>query len=500
MKLVFLGGEVPSHRGLLTNSGVKAIGINYWALKRRGLPKTKDYLLSERYDPDVEVYVDSGISSSLKANLSVMELEAYSEEYQDWIAINEERISGATEFNHPALGKEWLLQQRESFWHYVPEGVFWPTWDPSQGQIELVSLAKNYDNVAIPGTAVESELTLAARLRALHTQFDFSVHGLACAKPDNLRQVPFSTASTMSWLSPMMRGETIVWDGAKLVRYPKKMKSQARPRYKRIIEQAGLDFNKVIDDDPNEVTKLAIWSYLQLEKSLDKSTHSGDQHKQLEPLLLSDNSGEMDDPGLAETRGLGPDNSIVEMRKVLEPRDASDMATLPVFGVTHKTIVDNENGRDVIKDVPIITSSQVSLRQCDTCFVAANCPAFKPQNACAFNLPVEVKTKDQLRALLNAIIEMQGARVAFARFSEELNGGYPDPNTGQEIDRLFKIVEQLKKLESNNEFVRMTVERQTSGGVLSNLFGDRASVLNVLPNDGLDEAAVTEIIVEQIED
>jgi hypothetical protein len=188
------------------------------------------------------------------------------------------------------------------------------------------------------------------------------------------------------------------------------------------------------------------------------------------------------------------------MRKVLEPRDASDMATLPVFGVTHKTIVDNENGRDVIKDVPIITSSQVSLRQCDTCFVAANCPAFKPQNACAFNLPVEVKTKDQLRALLNAIIEMQGARVAFARFSEELNGGYPDPNTGQEIDRLFKIVEQLKKLESNNEFVRMTVERQTSGGVLSNLFGDRASVLNVLPNDGLDEAAVTEIIVEQIED
>ena len=108
--------------------------------------------------------------------------------------------------------------------------------------------------------------------------------------------------------------------------------------------------------------------------------------------------------------------------------------------------------------------------------MAANCPAFKAQSACSFNLPVEVKTKDQLRALLNAIIEMQGARVAFARFSEELNGGYPDPNTGQEIDRLFKLVEQLKKLESNNEFVRMTLERQTSGGILSNLFGKGGNV------------------------
>jgi hypothetical protein len=102
------------------------------------------------------------------------------------------------------------------------------------------------------------------------------------------------------------------------------------------------------------------------------------------------------------------------------------------------------------------------LRQCDTCFVAANCPAFKPQSACAFNLPVEVKTKEQLKGLLNTIIEMQGSRVAFARYAEELNGGYPDPNTGQEIDRLFKLVNQMKELEENKEFIRITAERQTS--------------------------------------
>jgi hypothetical protein len=114
-------------------------------------------------------------------------------------------------------------------------------------------------------------------------------------------------------------------------------------------------------------------------------------------------------------------------------------------------------------------------------------------------LPVEVKTKDQLKGLLNAVIEMQGARVAFARFAEELNGGYPDPNTGQEIDRLFKIVKSLKELEENKEFVRMTVERQTSGGVLSALFGDKANTLRELPNGGISEEDTTRIISDHID-
>ncbi|CAB4153327.1 hypothetical protein UFOVP621_103 [uncultured Caudovirales phage] len=488
-ELIFLGGEVPSHRNLLIATGAQSIGINYWALKRRGLPKTKDYLLSERYPEETKIYADSGVSTSLKSNLSLMELEAYCEEYQEWVSINEDRLSGATEFSHPILGEDWIENQRDSFWSYTTPGIFWPLWSVEQGPVELLDLAKEYGNVAIPGAAIETELTLASRVRAIKSQYDVDIHGIACAKPDNLRQVPFTTASTMSWLSPMMRGETIVWDGKKLVRYPKKMKAQARPRYKRIIESAGLDFSKIMDDDPNEVTRLAIWSYLQLEKTLDKNRP-----------MLSDNSDDMDDPGSAETGGTNPDNSVVHVRKELAPREPSEARTLPVFGVEQRTIMDKDSsGRDVLRDAPVLYSNSQSLRQCDTCFVAANCPAFTPQSACAFNLPVEVKTKDQLRSLLNAIIEMQGQRVAFARFSEELNGGYPDPNTGQEIDRLFKIVEQLKKLESNNEFVRMTVERQTSGGILSNLFGDKASVLNQLPNDGLSEESVTEIIIDQIE-
>jgi hypothetical protein len=176
------------------------------------------------------------------------------------------------------------------------------------------------------------------------------------------------------------------------------------------------------------------------------------------------------------------------------------MGNLPVFGFDVKTVIEKDDaGNDVLKDVPVIQSRDTSLRQCDTCFVASNCPAFKPQSVCAFKLPVEVKTKDQLKSLINAIIEMQGQRVAFMRFAEELNGGYADPNVSQEIDRLFKLIKTTKELDDSREFIRMTVERQGSAGVLSQIFGEKVNILKEIPNGGLDEDTTTQIIKDAIE-
>ena len=488
MNLVFMGAEVPSHRILLTNMGVKHVSVNYYRLVKRGLPKTKDYLIQGRFPDDVKVYVDGGGHQIHDLNMTERELQEYAENYQEWVGINAERISGATELDAKALGPSWTNYHRTTMIENLGEDKLWVVWHPELGHTALYGLAERYMNIALLGETLEDDTSLAARSRALLNEFpDLQFHGVACAKPDNLRQVALTTASSLSWLSPMMRGETIVWDGTRLVRYQKKQKDQARPRYKAIIERAGLDYDKIINDDSNEVTRLAIWSYMQLENALDK--RSGKK--------ISDNSEFIDDPGSAETGGALPDKRPSEGRKVLAERDVNDRQILPVFGVKVKTVVEKDgDGKDVIKDVPILSSTSASLRQCDTCFVAANCPAFKPANSCAFNLPVEIKTKEQLKGLLNTVIEMQGARVAFARYAEELNGGYPDPNTGQEIDRLFKLVGQMKELEENKEFIRITAERQTSGGVLSALFGDKANTLRELPNGGLSEAQSSRILDE----
>lgn len=488
--IIFSGAEIPSNRTLLEASGAQNVMINYWGLKKRGLPKTKPYLIGEHFLPEMKVWVDSGAVQADKANLSRQELEDYAAEYEEFIAMNYDRIEGWVEFDSQVLGLPWINQQRAAF---ERDPKMWVVWHESYGMAVLQAWGGQYDNIAIPGDIIESVTSLAAVTRGLKARYGVKFHALATAKPDNLRQIPFSTATTLAWISPMRRGETIIWDSNKLARYPKRMKAQARPRYKMVLEKAGLDFKKFVEDDTLEATRVAIWSFLQLEKTMDKNKDN----------IVSDNSDDTLYTGLMETGVGSSNNSDVEMRKVerkeVVQRSQNEMQLMPVLGYDIKTVVDDSTGRDILMEVPVVQSNMTSLRQCNTCFIAANCPAFKEDNSCAYNLPIEVKTKEQLKALLTAIIEMQGQRVAFMRMAEELSGGYADPNTSQEMDRLMKLVKSVKELETNKEFIQITASRSSQGGVLSQLFGPKAAQANV--NQPLySEEETTMIIRNSVED
>lgn len=499
--IIFGGVEIPSNRTLLERNGVQNVMLNYWGLRKRGLPKTKAYLIGEHFREDMRVWVDSGATQADKANLSKRELEEYAADYEEFIALNYDRIEGFVEFDSQVLGLPAIVQNRVV---YENDPKLWVVWHATYNTMLLKKWAEEYRNIAIPGTAIEAVPSLAAIIRGLQGNTPTRFHGLAVAKPDNLRSIPFDTTSTLSWLSPMRLGETIVWDGAKLVRYQKKMKDQARKRYKHIVERAGLDFDKFIGDDTLEATKVAIWSYLQLEKTMDKDKPDlrliqGGQ----KPSKIADNSDDTLYTGLMEIGGMLSDNRGSEMRKVerpkVEPRDPDEVISMPVFGYEMKTIVEAEGDHDILKDVPVVKSNSTSLRQCDSCFISANCPAFKPQSTCAFNMPVEVKTPEQLKALNTAMLEMQAHRVMFMRFAEELSGGYADPNLSQEIDRYQKMLKNLKELDESKEFVQITASRASSGGVLSAIFGDKAQAIREMETT-IPEEKTTLIIKDAIED
>lgn len=104
---------------------------------------------------------------------------------------------------------------------------------------------------------------------------------------------------------------------------------------------------------------------------------------------------------------------------------------------------------------PLINVRSESMRMCDTCFLKDKCPGFEPNSTCLYNIPVEIKTKPQLDALQDALIEMQTHRVLFMKMAEDLGGGYADPNLSSEIDRLGRLVKQ--KTESGKNTFSMTV-------------------------------------------
>jgi hypothetical protein len=478
MKIIFLGAEVPSNRTLLETTGAKNVGFSFYRLLRRGLPK-KGYLLENHFDEHFQVHVHPGLP-----DIHDLQLDEFSELYETFVADNMTRLASFSEID--VDDQEYVENQRKTCWAEVPPGKFLPIWNPKTGFKGLNELAERYLDIGLPGESLEEATQLAAVARTL-ARSGTRFHILGSARPDNLRSVPAESTTTMSWLSPMMNGETIVWDGTKLVRYPKRMKDQARARYRNVYQTAGVDVDLILEDDPKEVCRLAVWSYQQYEARLNGVN---------DDFLYINNDGmEVEQSG--EETPSDIDKRPHQVRK-LEARNPEEMGNLPVFGYDMDTVVEDDG---TIKDVTVVQSQSTSLRVCDTCYVAANCPAFKPASTCAFKLPIEIKTKDQLKGLINAVIEMQGQRVAFMRFAEEMQGGgYSDPNLSQEIDRLFKLIKTTKELDDSREFIRMTVERQGSAGVLSSIFGDKANVLKELPNEGLNENQTTKIIKDLTED
>jgi hypothetical protein len=96
------------------------------------------------------------------------------------------------------------------------------------------------------------------------------------------------------------------------------------------------------------------------------------------------------------------------------------------------------------------------------------------------------------------MLEIQAQRVAFMRFAEEMNGGYADPNLSQEMDRYFGMLDKIKKLDENKEFIQITAQRNAGQGVLSAIFGDRvAAAKETLPV--ISEEKTTMIIRDSLE-
>ena len=215
MKLIFGGAEVGSNRTLLEGMGVKLMSINYYHLRKRGLPKTKTWLISEHFEPDAIVIIECGASQADKDNLSKEELTSLAADYQEFVVQNADRAAAFIEFDSLVLGKNWVEAQRPFFEH---DPKLWVVWHEEYGLATLKSLSERFKNVVIPYAEIEAVPSLAALTRSYSRQYGTTFHALSCAKPDNLRQIPFATASTLAWLSPLRRGETIVWKDRKSTR------------------------------------------------------------------------------------------------------------------------------------------------------------------------------------------------------------------------------------------------------------------------------------------
>jgi hypothetical protein len=296
----------------------------------------------------------------------------------------------------------------------------------------------------------------------------------------------YSTIVSSSWISPTRFGETVIWDQNRLRRYPAEDKDKVRRRHQSHFTQAGFDADKIADDDSHEVARYTIWAWRQLEKSmeapervhlLNRRNRSTNGHVEA-PLETVIDLEPVVDHLAVESNGNGhllPD--------VVRP--------LPVFDFQPVTsMMQNPDGPGTIEVTsPVARMGRSGLRQCDSCSLAVVCPLFTSGSSCSYSIPIEIRNRDQLMGILHSLLEMQGQRVAFGFFSEQLQGGYPDANLSSELDRFMRMTQSVKDIQDNRDFLKVTVEGRTQAGVLARLFGaERAESLRKTDPDKAEQS------------
>jgi hypothetical protein len=449
VKIALSGGEKGTYRNILTANGAPRIALN---ITQYSIPKTKEVDLKELLsEAEVYVYTSDG-------DEDVNKFDEFIRTHADNIAV----VIGRPDYNGEWLGEKYV-----------------PLWNDEFDVERLAYLCQKYGRAAISDRAINAK-TLP-RIKQLQQRWGARLVGIT-SKVDVISAVDWDAVIVSSWTSVVRYGETQIWDGHGLRRYPAQKKDSARRSHRADIIRLGVDFDAIQADDVGEVAKLAVKSWL----SWEAHTYNlGAYHP----------SG-VDDEAEFEGGNMGglvaiPPSNVTSTFPVSTPqtiattppetRHEDEVKLLPVMGVDTaitKSTFTTPDGDEVVEDqgseVKIIRHGTSNIRQCDTCYLAPRCPSFKEHVECAYRIPVEIRTKQQLQAVLTAMLEMQTSRVLFARFAEELEGQGMDPNLSQEMDRLFKLVQQFKDIEDSRDLVRIEMEAKGSAGVLSRIFGEKA--------------------------
>lgn len=371
-------------------------------------------------------------------------------------------ITSAVAFRHPSLPASEVINRG-------PRII--PAWD-GKDPLELEKILSETGSVAASYEVINDKRLPAIMRRNSGT--DGTRMLIAHSDLLETRRAGFNSIMLGAWVHPGRFGDIAVWDGVKFHRANRSKKAEFTTAYGDAIQQAGFDMDLILANDARELNKLAAYSYIAWARSLDVAE------------LIVDKSEESDG---AEVVPLRLASTSTLPKGVKNVRRA---VTLPIFTQEDaEGLEEDPDGTMAIRKRSLLRPSQETVRVCDSCFLASTCPAYEAASSCAFNFPVEVRTDVQVKALLNSIMELQATRVAFARFAEEVNGGYPDAVVGKEMDRLFSMAEKMKRVEERRERLTVSVESESSGGgtgVLSRIFGERAQV----------EAFPADVIVAEI--
>lgn len=474
MRIFFGGAEKGMYSSMLAQAKVTRFGVN---LTHFAIPKKKILDLKEKFNGgEILLYTSEGDEDTAR-------YDAFLRAYADDLTY----VIGRPEYNGDWLGSKYV-----------------PVWNDADNLDQLNWLCQRGGRVAISDKALTKHHP--NRINGIAQRWNATLVGLT-SKPDTIEAINWESVMVNSWTSSIRYGETQVWTGHGLRRYPAQQKESARRRHRTDIERLGVSYDEVMNDEVDAVGMLAIKSWQSYESRVFGGYEPSNEASDEQEFVTQTGEIAIITPPTPTTQNVAPRGGSIAITPP-EKRHEDERVLLPVMGVESITSIGSQtqDGQGEIieidpEKVSIIRYNSDPLRQCDNCYLASKCPAFREHAECAFRLPIEIRTKDQLSAALRAMVEMQVGRVLFARFAEELEGQGLDPALSNEMDRVFEMIEKFKNITDTRDLVRFEMEARGSSGVLSRLFGNRVTeVQNTLPGGGLGPMATNALYTEVLDD
>lgn len=404
MQLYFASAEQPLYLRQLIDFGVKNICISFYEWQRRHSTDA----LYKHIPADMNVLVTPGI-----AKKEALDFEEFGKNYIEFCERNADQVL-IYDFDAPACPLPIRRQVRNQL-SLLPNLVAFPV-----DQDELDILVKEHERVGI--NARLSKAMAPNELRRLPA----TLYGSNITDPRALRLARFEATTSMAWLSGRRYGELWVFARNKLHHYSSDNLAKAVRVHARDIEAFDVDPKACAANDRDALTEIAVRSLQAMADSLAL------RPRDRQGAEIAGASGKGATAEVGASGGLVP-VALLHPNGAMPPTDR-EMTVLPVISMKSQ------------EEDQIVQSADQSLRQCDNCYLSTVCPEYVEANACAYSMPVEIKTQAQREAAEQAILEMQFQRVAFGVMAEQMEGTGLSPRVGQEIDRFFKTSESIKEL------------------------------------------------------
>lgn len=441
MQIVLSGAERAKFRAVLVENEVPNIALN---VTQFNLPKDTDATpLKEKLGTQANIYVYSS-----EGDEDTDKFNEFIRRYEDELTM----VIGRPDYKGDWLGEKWV-----------------PLWNDDQDLERLAFLCERYGRVAISDKAINASTT--RRIRQLKQRWGVKMV-LLSSKVDVIESADWDVVIVASWTSVERYGETQVWDGRKLWRYAAQKKETARTKHRNDIINLGVDYEAILEGDIKELSRLAVKSWLAWGSSQFSAYQGPDQvddEEEFDPETgeVATTSPESDNLPKPVSEGSGI--AIAAPRK----RHENEKKLLPVMGL--KEVVSVTEGEEGSNTETVMAFAGDGVRQCDSCYLASRCPEFEPHATCAYELPIEIKTKTQLRAVMQAMVTMQASRIMFGKMAEDLEGQGADPALSQEMDRFFRMVKEMKDIEDTRDLLKVNVEARGGGSMLAQFFGQAAA-------------------------